>query len=85
MQNEGLSAALKEQDYNVKQLYEETKKGLSDGSQPVEGMGDDAFWGLNGLHILADNFYINISTGNSDDPANLELAKQVAEVVLSRL
>lgn len=85
VQNEGMVDNLKEQEYDVKQLYEETKEMLSEGAQPIEGFGDDAFWGTMGLHILIDNSYINVAVGNSDDPANIEFAKNIAETVLSRL
>lgn len=78
---------IKAEGSSAKQIYEETKKALGSGDnfQLVEGFGDDAFWGTNGLHILAGSSYIDISTGNSSDPANFELAKKVAETVLSRL
>lgn len=81
VQDEGIKA----EGVSARQIYDDTKNALTDGAQPIEGIGEDAFWGTNGLHIFVGSSYINISTGNSSDPANLELAKQVAEVVLSRL
>jgi len=84
VQNEGMGKNLRDQGYNVEQLYTETKKNLTD-AKPVSGIGDEAFWGTNGLHILKGNVYLNISVGNSSKPENLELAKGLAEKVVSRL
>lgn len=84
VQNEGMSKSQRDSGYTVKQLYEDTKKNLTD-AKPVAGIGDDAFWGTNGLHILKGNVYLNISVGNSSKPESLELAKKVAEKALPRL
>ncbi|MFZ5644707.1 MAG: hypothetical protein ACOY46_14045 [Bacillota bacterium] len=84
VQNEGMSKNLRDTGYNVKELYEETKKNLAD-TKPVPGFGDDAFWGTNGLHILKGSFYVNIAVGNTSRPENLEFAKGLAEKVVSRL
>jgi hypothetical protein len=84
VQNEGLAKTLTAQKYDVKQLYTETKKMLGEVTD-VPGIGDEAFWGTNGLHILKGNVYLNISVGNSSKPENLELAKQVAAKALPRL
>lgn len=69
---------------SAESIYTETKKMLGDVT-PVEGIGKDAFWGLNGLHILIDGKYLVISTGNSTDLANLDKAKAIAAIVLPRL
>jgi hypothetical protein len=84
VQNEGMSKTLRDQKYDVKQLYTDTKKGLND-TKDVAGIGDEAFWGTNGLHILKGSFYINISVGNTSKAENLELAKKVAEKAMPRL
>jgi len=84
VQNEGMAKNLRDQKYDVRQLYTETKKNFTD-ARDVAGVGDEAFWSTNGLHILKGNAYLNISVGNSDKPENLELAKQVAEKALPRL
>jgi len=84
VQNEGMGKSLRDQGYNVEQLYKETKKNLAD-AKPVSGIGDEAFWGANGLHILKGNVYLNISVGNTSIPENLELAKVLAEKVVPRL
>ncbi len=85
VQNEGMTKNLRDSGYNVKQLYEETKKNLVQDGKPVSGIGDDAFWGTPGLHILKGNVYLNIGVGNTSKPENLELAKSLAEKVISRL
>lgn len=84
VQNEGMNDSLRSSGYNVTKLYQETKKMFKD-NQSVTGIGDEAFWATNGLHILKSNYYVNISTGNTQDPANLELAKKVADKVIPRL
>lgn len=84
VQNEGMRKELRDQGYNVEQLYKETKNNLPD-AMPVPGIGDEAFWGTNGLHTLRGNVYLNISVGNTSKPENLELAKRVAEKVIGRL
>lgn len=84
VQNEGMSEKVRQNGTNVTQLYQDTKKNLTD-AKPVSGIGDEAFWGTNGLHILKGNVYLVISVGNTGRPENLELAKGVAEKVVSRL
>ena len=84
VQNEGMGKSLREQGYNVAQLYNETQKNLT-GAKPVPGIGDEAFWGTNGLHILKGNVYLTISVGNTSRPENLEMAKRLAEKAVSRL
>jgi hypothetical protein len=84
VQNEGMAKTLQDSKYDVKQLYTETKKNFTDISA-VPGIGDEAFWGTNGLHILKGNVYLNISVGNSSKLENLELAKRVAEKAVPRL
>ncbi|MHB1042081.1 MAG: hypothetical protein ACYC0Q_04505 [Eubacteriales bacterium] len=84
VQNEGMTNTLREQGYNVEQLYKETKENLAE-VKPVSGIGDEAFWGTNGLHILKGNVYLNISVGNTSKPENLELAKDLARKAVDRL
>lgn len=84
VQNEGLGKALKNQGYSAAKLYKETTEKLAN-ARPVSGIGDEASWGINGLHILKGNVYLNISVGNSGKAENLELAKKVAEKVVGRL
>ncbi|MCL4441425.1 MAG: DUF3558 domain-containing protein [Firmicutes bacterium] len=84
VQNGGMAKNLREQGYNVEQLYRDTKKNFADAT-PVPGIGDEAFWGTSGLHILKGNVYLNISPGNTSKPENLELAKRLAGIALSRL
>ena len=51
VQNGGMAKNLREQGYNVEQLYRDTKKNFTD-AKPVPGIGDEAFWGTSGLHIF---------------------------------
>lgn len=84
VQNEGIAEKARQNGTSVTQLYQETKKNLTD-AKPVSGIGDEAFWGTGGLHILKGNVYLVISVGNTSKPESLELAKGVAGKVVSRL
>lgn len=85
VRNEDIEDSLKEQGQSVEKFFEEVKKESKETSRPVKDLGDQAFWNMGALHILSDNFYITISTANTDSPKYLERAKEVAETVLSRL
>jgi hypothetical protein len=65
-------------------VYKSTKEML-EPVEPVQGVGDDAFWGTPGLHILKGDIYALISVGNTSKRENLELAKRIAAKVLPRL
>ncbi len=79
------SPALAEIGQTAEQLYISTRDEIVENEVPVDGVGDEAFWGTLGLHILQGPYYVTIGVGNTNDPANLELAKKIAEVVLPRL
>jgi hypothetical protein len=87
---EGMADFLRENDYSVLQLFEarEVGGGLTD---PIEGVGDAAFWGgagseiWNGLHILVWDTYLDVDVLSSDDPAAFQQAKALAGLVLGRL
>jgi hypothetical protein len=89
VQNEGMTKNLRDSGYNVKQLYEETKKNLIQDGNSVTGIGDDAFWGAGGLHILEGNVYLTIGVdvckGKIDKRENRDLEKNIANLVVSRL
>jgi hypothetical protein len=84
VKNQLMSDNLKEQDYDVTKLYTETKTMLGD-VQEIEGIGENAFWGTNGLYLVKGDYYLNIAVGNSSDPENLTLAQKIAEKVVERL
>lgn len=46
-----------------KTIFAETKKMLADGRVDLIGLGDEAFIGTGGLHMLAGDFYITIGVG----------------------
>jgi hypothetical protein len=79
-----VSEPLRARGYGAARLFAETRTGLADGL-PVAGVGDEAFWGTNGLHVLDDDVYLTISVGNTNRPENLDLAKGIAVTVVSRL
>lgn len=58
--------------------------------EPVEGLGDEAFWAGNekigALYALKGNSYIQLSVGGGDDKSTrLKKSRDLAQVVLSRL
>jgi hypothetical protein len=69
---------------NAAEIYQQTKDNIT-GIKELKGIGDDAFWGTLGLHILTGNAYIVISVGSSGDPANMKKAQKIAELILKRL
>ncbi|KAF1085276.1 hypothetical protein SPSYN_01412 [Sporotomaculum syntrophicum] len=83
-QDEGFTSELQSQKYTAAKLYMDTKAGL-DQVQTISGIGDDAFWGPLGLHILKENVYITIAVGNTNNPENLEIAKTLAITALNKL
>ncbi len=52
---------------------------------PVEGVGDEAYIGTPGLHVMVGEVYLGIDVGNSDDPANQVMLKKLAAMVVPRL
>jgi hypothetical protein len=86
IQNEGMTEKVRQGGRSAPEVYQETKKLLAD-VKPAPGIGDDAFFGTPGLHILKGNVYLNIivSTGKIDKTQDQELEKRVAEKAISRL
>ncbi|MEX0800899.1 MAG: hypothetical protein WD379_06765 [Dehalococcoidia bacterium] len=53
---------------------------------PVTGIGDDAFWTGGSLLVLRGDFWFDVTMYTSDpDAAKLEIAKNIAQIVLGRL
>jgi hypothetical protein len=65
-------------------IFRQTRENLTP-IQAVANVGDEAFWGTMGLHLLQGDAYINIAVGNSNRLGNLQIAKRVAVIVLSNL
>ncbi|MHB8840328.1 MAG: hypothetical protein ACYC56_00840 [Candidatus Aquicultor sp.] len=84
IQTQGMSGVMREQAQSAITTFRTTKQN-TDPMKEVPGLADDAFWGTPGLHILKGDVYLNIAVGNTNDPANLELAKKLAKIALSRL
>ena len=51
----------------------------------IDNIGDEAFIGTPGIHILADSYYITIALGNSDDPENIIKLKEAAIIAVENL
>jgi len=69
---------------NAAKIYKQTKENMTDIKE-LTGIGDEAFWGTLGLHILTGDAYIVISLGSSSNPANMEKAKKIAGVILKKI
>jgi hypothetical protein len=79
-----MEAGIRKQGQSAAKVYRSTKEML-DPLEQVPGVGDDACWGTPGLHILKGEMYILVTVGNTSKRENLDLARRVAEKVLSRL
>lgn len=78
---------VREAGQSPKTIFAETKKMLADGRVDLTGLGDEAFIGTGGLHMLAGEFYITIGVGNPDRDGNrqkLEAAGRLAAGNLQR-
>ncbi len=72
-------------DQTAEKIYLSTRDDIVEGEEMLDGIGQEAFWGTLGLHVLQGPYYVTIGVGNTNDPANLTLAKEVAALVLPRL
>ncbi|RJX24003.1 MAG: hypothetical protein C4563_00900 [Desulfobulbus sp.] len=68
-----------------KTIFAETRKMLTDGRIDLAGMGDAAFIGTGGLHLLTGDCYITIGAGNPDRDGNREKLEAAARLVLDKL
>lgn len=90
-QTRAFTDAMQSNGYTAAQLYDDSLALLED-TQPIEGLGKDAFWGGSGLqagaglHVLQnDDLYFSISVGLGNDEDNLAAAQILAERVMQRL
>jgi hypothetical protein len=84
IQTAAMPTRVKSSGMNAAKIYQGTKENMTE-TKEVTGIGQEAFWGTLGLHILTGDTYIVISVGPSSKPANLEKAKKIAELILKRL
>jgi hypothetical protein len=66
-------------------IFAETKKMLADGRIDLAGLGDEAFIGKEGLHMLTGDFYITISVGNPDRNGNRQKLEAAGRLTLDKL
>lgn len=87
---QGMNDSLRESGYSAAKLFADSKKLLGK-PKAISGLGEQAFWGGNGLkagaglHVLGKDVYLNITVASGDKKRNLEEAKSLAEKVLERL
>ena len=84
LRTEEMSKKVRDHGQSAPSVYRTTREML-DPVRAVPGVGDDACWGVPGLHILKGSAYLVIGVGNTDKIENFELARRIAEKVLSRL
>lgn len=85
IQNEGMNKDKVASGYNVKKLYEDTRKGFAD-AKDVNGIGDQAFMRPSWLHVVKGNTYFVIYINNkATDAQKEEAAKSLAMKIISRL
>ncbi|MCL7487493.1 MAG: hypothetical protein M8357_04890 [Desulfobulbaceae bacterium] len=66
-------------------IFAETKKMLADGRDDLSGMGDEAFIGTGGLHMLTGDYYITIGVGTPDREGNRQILEAAGRLVLDKL
>jgi hypothetical protein len=84
IQTAAMPARMKSSGMNAAKIYHGTKENMTDIKE-LKGIGDEAFWGTLGLHILTNDAYIVVSVGSSGKPANMKKAQKIAELILKRL
>ena len=62
-----------------------TTKEIVKPKESITGLGDDAFWGAPGLHVLKGNQYVVVTVGATNKKENNELALRIAATALPRL
>jgi hypothetical protein len=70
---------------NPKAIFAETKKMLAHGRVDLTGLGDEAFIGTGGLHLLSGDCYITIGVGNPAREGNREKLEAAGWLVLAKL
>ncbi|MET0424129.1 MAG: DUF3558 family protein, partial [Actinoplanes sp.] len=55
------------------------------GAEPVDGVGEDAFWFSGHLYVLYGTVQIDVYSRGGEDPVNLDDAQQVAKVLIPRV
>ncbi|MHB8790928.1 MAG: hypothetical protein ACYDBT_13725 [Desulfobulbaceae bacterium] len=68
-----------------KTIFAETQKMLADGRIDLAGLGDAAFIGTGGLHLLSGDCYITIGAGNPNRDENRQKLEAAARLVLDKL
>ncbi|MBU2664538.1 DUF3558 domain-containing protein [Actinoplanes bogorensis] len=54
-------------------------------AREISGLGEDAYWNDNHLYVLAGTTQIDVYSHGDDEDTNLEVSKQVATVLLTRV
>ena len=84
VRSENMTAAAQEKGMTAPKLFYDTKEKLKKIT-PVADVGDDAYWGKPGLHILQGDMYVTITVGDVEKLQNLSIAEALAQKVLPRL
>ncbi|KUG05483.1 hypothetical protein ASZ90_017080 [hydrocarbon metagenome] len=90
-QTEAFTDAMQNNGYTAAKLYDDSI-ALLEEVQPIDGLGDRAFWGGSGLkagaglHVLqGDDLYFTITVGLGNEADDLEASRDLAEQVLDRI
>jgi len=84
-QSEFMPQQVREAGQSPKTIFVETKKMLADGRVDLAGLGDEAFIGTGGLHMLAGDYYITIGMGNPDREGNRQKLEAAGRLALDNL
>jgi hypothetical protein len=85
-----IDPVLLENGFSVENWYA-TRKASPELVQPIKDLGNEAFWGgsgnelWNGLHILANDVYINVNVYSGTERVDLRVARTIAVTVMENL
>ena len=88
--NDSIVPLLLNDGYSVKRMFD-GRKASPELIQPVDDLGDDAFWGgsgdelWNGLHILVHDVYVKVNVFSGDAELDYRVARNLSVAALERL
>ncbi len=84
-QSDFMPANVRQAGQSPKTIFAATKEMLADGRIDLADLGDAAFIGTGGLHMLAGDTYITIGVGNPERDGNRAKLENAGRLVLDKL
>lgn len=76
--------ALMRNDMTPQSMYQAIVDNFED-AEKVEGVGEEAYIAIPGIHIMQSGYYITIALGNTDLEENRQMLKQAGEIAVDHL